>query len=153
MSFAYFDTSALIKRYVRERGSSQVLSWLGRHNVLSSVITPIEIFSAFARKKRDRELSEQDFLMTLSRIQNERVRWELIEVGEAVLNRAEQIVQGPVPVRALDAIHIASLTTFEAATGTRIPFITGDGRQREAAKQMKLNVIWVGSEDGEENES
>lgn len=144
MTFAYFDTSALVKRYVRERGSAQVGALLRRHNLLSSAITPVEVLSAVWRRKRDGDVSEEDVLATLSRVQSDRVRWELVEVGGTVLSRAEEIVQGTVPMRALDAIHVASLITFQAAAGIRVPFITGDGRQRDAAEQMKLDVVWVG---------
>lgn len=144
MTFAYFDTSALIKRYVRERGSTRVVSLLRRHDLLSSAITPVEVMSALSRKKHNGELSKEGFAATLSRLQGERTRWELVEVGGVVLSRAEEIVQGAVPVRALDAIHIASLTTFEAAAGIRIPFITGDGRQRDAATFVGLDIIWIG---------
>jgi predicted nucleic acid-binding protein len=118
---------------------------LDRHDFLSSVITPVEVSSALSRKRRDGNLSEENFAAALSRIESERARWELIEVAESVLNRAQEIIQGGVvPVRTLDAIHIASLVTFEAAAGMRIPFITGDGRQRDAASRMKLHVVWVG---------
>lgn len=144
MTFAYFDTSALVKRYVRERGSAQVGALLRRHNLLSSAITPVEVLSAVWRRKRDGDVSEEDVLATLSRVQSDRVRWELVEVGGTVLSRAEEIVQGTVPMRALDAIHVASLITFQSAAGIRVPFITGDGRQRDAAEQMKLDVVWVG---------
>ena len=144
MTFAYFDTSALIKRYVRERGSTRVVSLLRRHDLLSSAITPVEVMSALSRRRRDRELSEEDFAATASRVQSERIRWELVEVGETVLNRAEEIVQGTVPMRALDAVHVASLMAFQAASSIQIPFVTGDGRQREAANYLGLDVIWVG---------
>jgi len=144
VTFAYFDTSALVKRYVRERGSAQVGALLRRHNLLSSAITPVEVLSAVWRRKRDGDVSEEDVLATLSRVQSDRVRWELVEVGGTVLSRAEEIVQGTVPMRALDAIHVASLITFQSAAGIRVPFITGDGRQRDAAEQMKLDVVWVG---------
>jgi hypothetical protein len=61
-----------------------------------------------------------------------------------VLNRAEEIVQGTVPVRALDALHVASLTIFQAAAGIRVPFVTGDSRQRDAAAHLGLDVNWIG---------
>jgi uncharacterized protein len=144
VTFAYFDTSALIKRYVRERGSTRVVSLMRRHELLSSAITPVEVMSALSRRRRDRELSEEDFAATASRVQSERIRWELVEVGETVLNRAEEIVQGTVPVRALDAVHVASLMAFQAASSIQIPFVTGDGRQRDAANYLGLDVIWVG---------
>jgi hypothetical protein len=47
-------------------------------------------------------------------------------------------------LKTLDAIHVASLVTFQTASGKGIPFITGDGWQRDAATQLGLNVIWVG---------
>ncbi len=47
-------------------------------------------------------------------------------------------------MRALDAIHVASAITFQSASEIRVLFITGDARQREAAEQMKLDVVWVG---------
>ena len=144
MTFAYFDTSALVKRYVRERGSARVVSLLRRHDVLSSAITPVEILSAFWRRKRSGDLSDENFAATLSRVQSERIRWELVEVGGTVLSRAEEIVQGAVPMRALDAVHVASLLAFQAASSIQISFVTGDARQRDTANYLGVGVIWVG---------
>lgn len=144
MIFAYFDTSALIKRYVREKGSARVVSLLSRHDLLSSAITPVEVMSALCRRKRNGELSDKDFAATLGRVQDDRTQWELVEVGSAVLSGAEAVIQGRVPMRALDAIHVASLVTFQAASGLTIPFVTGDDRQRVAAGHIGLDVVWVG---------
>ena len=144
MTFAYFDTSALVKRYVRERGSAQVGSLLRRHDVLSSAITPVEILSALWRRKRSGDLSEEDSSALLSRVQSDRLRWELVEVGGTVLSRAEEIVQGTVPMRALVAIHVASLLAFQAASSIQISFVTGDARQRDTANYLGVGVIWVG---------
>ena len=99
MTFAYFDTSALIKRYVREPGSAHVASLLRRHDLLSSAITPVEIMSALGRRRRDRDLSDEAFIATVNRMRSERVHWELIEVGETVLSRAEEIVADAIPGR------------------------------------------------------
>jgi hypothetical protein len=33
--------------------------------------------------------------------------------------------------------------TFQAASGISIAFITGDGRQRAAAEELALDVVWV----------
>jgi predicted nucleic acid-binding protein len=144
MKFAYFDTSALVKRYVSEQGSAQVRFLLRRHDLLSSAITPIELLSAVWRRKRHGELTEDNFLATLNRIRGDRVRWELVEIGEQVLSRAEEIVQRTLPIRTLDALHVASLITFQAIAAIRVPFITGDRRQRDVAEQMKMEVVWVG---------
>jgi hypothetical protein len=76
--------------------------------------------AALCRRKRNGELSDEDFTATLSRVHGERTRWELVELGRTVLSRAEEIVQGIVPMRSLDAIHVASLVTFQAESGTRL---------------------------------
>jgi hypothetical protein len=57
-----------VKRYIREPGSAQVVSLLGRHEFLSSAITPVEVLSALSRKRRDGDLSEENFAAVLSRI-------------------------------------------------------------------------------------
>jgi predicted nucleic acid-binding protein len=119
------------------------VSLLRRHDLLSSAITPVEVLSALCRKKRNGDLSEENFSATLSRVQSDRIRWELVEVGGTVLSRAEEIIQGTVRMRALDAIHVASLITFQSASGTNIPFVTGDIRQRDAATHLGVDVIWV----------
>lgn len=45
-------------------------------------------------------------------------------------------------MRSLDAIHVASLVTFQAESGTRIPFVAGDDRQREAG--IHRSERWLG---------
>ena len=144
MRFAYFDTSVVVKRYVSEPGSLQVRTLLRRHDFLSSAITPVELMSALCRRKQNGDLSEEDFTAVLRRVQSDRMRWELVEVGATILSRAEEILQGGTGMRALDAIHVASLITVQAASGIRIPFITNDGRQRDAARHMSLDVVWIG---------
>ncbi len=67
-----------------------------------------------------------------------------MDVNAAVLNRAEELIQRGMPVKALDAIQIASIMTFQAAYGTRIPFVTGDAQQRDVAHESALDVVWVG---------
>lgn len=143
MSFAYFDTSAVVKRYVLEPGSLRVRGLLRRHDFLSSAITPLEILSALRRRRQTGELSEKNFTAAIRRVGSDRGRWELIELGAVVLSRAEEVIQQG-PMRTLDAIHIASAVVFQAAAGLRIPFVTGDGRQRDAAERMSLEVIWIG---------
>jgi hypothetical protein len=70
--------------------------------------------------------------------------WGVDRAGPDGVEPAEEIVQGIVPMRSLDAIHVAFLVTFQAVSGTRIPFVTGNDRQREAATYIGLDVVWIG---------
>ncbi|MGH7318469.1 MAG: PIN domain-containing protein [Candidatus Rokuibacteriota bacterium] len=89
-------------------------------------------------------MTERDFAAIVARMRVDRAHWELVEVGQAVLDEAEALVQRAA-LRTLDAVHVASALTVQAALGLRIPFITADSRQREAARGTALDVVWVGS--------
>jgi predicted nucleic acid-binding protein len=143
-SWGYFDTSALVKCYVDERGSVRVKALLRRHDFLSSAVTTVELISALCRRRRSGELSEAAFTDLTGRVREDRLRWELLEVSSSVLNLAEELIRGPGPIKTMDAIHIASLKAFQTASGIETPFITGDVRQSNAAREAGLNLIWVG---------
>jgi predicted nucleic acid-binding protein len=95
-----------------------------------------------SRRRAAGELGQRDFLAIRARLHKDRSYWELVEVGPIVLSHAEELVQ-KTGLRSLDAIHVASALTFQAASGLTIPFITADVRQREAADRLALNLIWV----------
>ncbi|MBI3059934.1 MAG: type II toxin-antitoxin system VapC family toxin [Deltaproteobacteria bacterium] len=143
MTLAYFDTSVLVKNYVQEAGSARARALLRSHSFLSSSITPVELMSALMRRKSRGELEVEDLPRILARVQEDRPYWKLLDVGLSVLSQAEELIQ-KIQMRTLDAIHIASLVTFQAASGIRIQFVTGDSRQRDAAEQMNLDVVWIG---------
>ena len=142
--WAYFDTSVLVKRYVEEDGARQSRVLLGRHRLLSSAILPVEALAAIGRRREARDLSEADYAALAGRLQRDRVHWQLVDATRAVLGRAELLAGGQ-GLRPLDALHVASALEFETSTDLRIPFVTADRRQREAAERAGLNVVWVGA--------
>lgn len=140
--WAYFDTSVLVKRYVKETGSSASSTLLKRYRFLSSTLTPVEALSALSRRRTAGEITQRDFFAIRSRLHKDRDYWELVEMGPIVLSRAEELVQ-KTGLRTLDALHVASALTFQAASGLTIPFVTADVRQREVAESLALNLIWI----------
>lgn len=123
--WAYFDTSVLVKRYVKEQGSATSRRLLQRYRFLSSAVAQVEVLSVLNRRCTVGELTQRDFFAIRSRLRKDRHYWELIEVGEIVLNRAEELAHKS-GLRTLDALHLASVLTFQAASGLTIPFITAD---------------------------
>lgn len=140
--WAYFDTSVLVRRYIREGGSHRARRLLRQYRFLSSAIAPVEMMSALCRRRTSGDLAERDFSAILSRMRKDRAYWELVEVSPLVLTQAEDLIR-KTTLRTLDAIHLASALAFQAASGIAIPFITGDERQREVAGQLELNVVWA----------
>ena len=52
MTLRYFDSSALVKRYVREPGSERVRAWLRAAPAATSRIAFAEVAAAAARRSR-----------------------------------------------------------------------------------------------------
>lgn len=142
MSLAYFDTSVLVKNYVQEAGSARARALLRAYSFLSSAITPVELISALMRKHYTGELDREDLRRILARIRDDRPYWKLLDVSASVLSQGEEIVQ-KTRIRTLDTIHLASLAVFRSASGSVSAFITADGRQRDAAIHLGLDVVWV----------
>ncbi|HJT19736.1 MAG TPA: type II toxin-antitoxin system VapC family toxin [Nitrospira sp.] len=142
MRWAYFDTSVLVKRYVKEEGSAAARRLLQRYRFLSSAIAPVEALSALNRRRIAGELAPRDYLAIRRRLHKDRSYWELVEVGAIVLGQAEELVQ-KTGLRTLDAVHLASALAFQAASGMTIPFITADVKQRDVAETLALNLMWV----------
>lgn len=142
---AYFDTSVLVKRYTKERGSSRARTLLRTNRLLSSAITPVEAVSVFNRRRAAGDLREADFDAIMARFTKDRAYWELIAVSATVLDQAEDVI-ARAGVRTLDAVHLASAVVFANAVGLAlgsVPFITADVRQRDAAGSLGLEVQWV----------
>jgi predicted nucleic acid-binding protein len=142
VSLAYFDTSALVKNYVREAGSSRIRALLTRYEFLSSAITPIELQSAVQRRRRQREIDQPDYNSIISRIGSDRSYWQLVEVVPQVLSKAEELLT-TASIRTLDAIHIASAMIIQDSLAALLPFISADEKQLTAAQNCKLSVIAI----------
>jgi len=63
----FFDTRALVKRYHREVGTDVVEAAFSDHGIarMISDIGVIECYSAFARKVRTGDITEEDFRATV----------------------------------------------------------------------------------------
>jgi hypothetical protein len=136
LSNYYVDTSALAKRYLAERGSAWVLSWVeppAGNIIIISELTAVELFSVLARRYREGALSstnvaalQADFLFHL---QNE---YLTVPLDQVVLIRARQLV-GQYPLRSLDAIQLACALHALTILQDTIIFVSGDNNLLSAA--------------------
>ena len=143
--WAYFDTSALVKRYVVEAGRSDVLRLLRRHECVTSAVLPVEIRSALRRRGAEGTLDSARMPDLLGRIAADRAYWTLIDVGADVLAGAEALVASH-PLRTLDAIHVASAQLFARRLASpAMIFVSADQRQTDAAAAVGLTVRLIGA--------
>jgi predicted nucleic acid-binding protein len=141
--WAYFDTSALVKRYVDEVGRREVLQLLRRHDVVASAILLVELRGALRRRATEGTLDAAKVPDILKRVAADRAYWTVVEVSEEVLVVAETLVATH-PLRTLDAIHLASAKFFAAQVATtELMFVSADKRQTEAAAAIGVQTRLV----------
>lgn len=103
----FFDTSALVKHYIREPGSTAVRTALRRKTPVVARIAHTELAWAFARLCREGSLDARARDGLLARIDADFATFDVVELRPAVSRTAAALVQRH-PLRALDALQLAS---------------------------------------------
>jgi predicted nucleic acid-binding protein len=141
--WAYFDASALVKRYIEEPGRREVLRLLRRYEVVTSAIVPVELRSAIRCRVAERAIDAEDAAKIHSRIAADRRFWAQVDVSREVLMAAEMLVSAH-SLRALDAIHVGSAELFATrVSGSELMFVSADERQTNAAGAIGLAVTRI----------
>jgi len=145
VAFAYFDTSVLIKRYVDELGRGEVLRLLRKRDCVVSAVLAVEVRSALRRRVADGTLDEKQITSIVKRFTADRAFWTVIEASGEVLAAAEAVAAAH-PLRALDAIHVASAQLFAARIASpAFIFVSADIRQTTAAAALGITTRHIES--------
>lgn len=134
----YLDTSVLIKLYVNEPDSVACDGVARGHTLVSSELAYGEVLSALLANERAKRLTPAERLLAWSRFHEDRENGKLYLVplnGLVVQEAAELMeeVHPHVPLRTLDAIHLATFLSIDAG-----PLFTRDKRMLEAARRLNL---------------
>ena len=142
----YWDTSALIKLYAPEPDSSYFLDLIARaqHPPLTSDIARAEVLCTLYRKEYAGDLKAGAAATLFARFMSDTAagRIVLIPNGVDVTGEAETLVgqayrqTRPLPIRSLDAIHVASALVSRATA-----VVATDTRLRDAAALMGLETL------------
>ena len=137
----YLDTSVLVKRYVAEPDSEAVDEVVVGFTLVSSELALGEVWSALLAKERSKTLPraarEAAWDAFLTDIDDGVLR--LIPLDGVMIREANEVmlqVHPQVPLRTLDAIHLA--TYGSVITG---PIFTKDKRMLAAAKLLGFAVV------------
>lgn len=134
----FFDTSALVKRYVEEAGSADVLHWCDQASTLVlSVIAVPELISAFCRLQREGRITEPQYQRLKTELLADIADALICETSPTVVGHAVRALEAHA-LRGMDAIHIGAALQAGAQL-----FVTADNRQAQAAQGMGLQVQQV----------
>lgn len=141
---AYLDASALVKRYVSERGSEETIELTTRADVVAtSLVSRAEVAAALAKAVRSGLLSEQEARKAQRTFAGEWSDLARIPVTEALVARAETLAWDHA-LRGYDAVQFASALSWQESVGTEIVLATFDRQLWEAARQAGMNA-WPGN--------
>jgi predicted nucleic acid-binding protein len=145
VAWTYFDTSALIKRYVDEHGRREVLQLLRSYDCVTSALLSLEVRTALRRRVADGSLDEGRVPEILKRFAADREFWAVIEITSEVLQSAESLAAKH-PLRTLDAIHVASAQLFAARMPTStLTFVSADAHQTAIAAAIGIPIRAIGT--------
>ena len=138
---AYIDTSALIKKYVKEQGSDKVKeTWNSAAMIGVSMVAFAEFCAALNRKLREDALSQTEYTTALKDFKADWHALVRIEVTEHLNDRIERLTT-QYPLRGFDAVHLASALYFQEFETEIISFLCADDRLNNAARQEGLQVV------------
>lgn len=134
----FFDSSALVKRYVDEAGTAEVLAWCDEATELALSVTAVpELISAFRRLVREGRLTEPQYARLKADLGADLADALLCETSAQVVQRAIDALE-ITALRGMDAVHIGGAVVCGADA-----FISADARQRAAASRFGLRVVAV----------
>ncbi len=142
--FAYVDTSALVKHYVKnEIDSSLTSEYLTSYKLYTSTILHIEVYSALARKLQLQEISLEYLKKIKGMFISDSQMIGFIEISNKVINEAQKLVFR-LSIKTLDSIHLASTIILRKIIDVKFPLITADKKLAFAAEKEGFQVIKVG---------
>lgn len=137
----YLDSSALIKKYIVEKGTREVREFLASGELLwTSKISQAEVWSAFARRRRGGDLTAAQYRAVARSFERDRKRFTIVELSDEVMAMIRRIVERH-PLRAFDAVQLASALWAKQSLEEPLVFVGADESLLKAAESMALRVV------------
>jgi predicted nucleic acid-binding protein len=108
--------------------------------VATTVIAYVKACAAFARRYRESRLSRRDYRRTIQELQSDWDRYLLLEVTNDLIRRAAELAAIH-PLRAYDAIHLASAKVLQERLQGPIFFACWDSNLSAGAKREGLSLV------------
>lgn len=143
----FFDSSALVKRYISEIGTSWILSITNSTASNHFAVVDIswaEVLSAIGRRQREGNLSEERVGFILRDVRRDFDNlFQMIEIDNNLIQRAGELVL-QYPLRAYDAVQLASALQVRSLLASlpdiQLIFVSADDRLLNIAQTESLLI-------------
>lgn len=131
----YFDSSAVFKLLVYERGSEVAVAvWEEATERVASRLVEVEVISALARAHRGGRIQGHDHVLARSGASSVIEELDLVEIDEPVIGTAVEL-SGELALRAYDAVHLSAALQVQDAV-----LATWDSALVRAARRLGMPV-------------
>jgi hypothetical protein len=147
MSHYFFDSSALVKRYISEIGTNWIRSIadpVAANKIFIASITRAELVSAVMRRSREASISLRTAkAVRLLMDRHSSRQYTIIALADSVVKRAEDLLEAH-PLRAYDSVQLVSALELNkrlvAASLSAVIFLSADTRLLTIASSEGLAV-------------
>jgi len=137
----YFDSSALVKRYIEESGSDVVQSLLDRDvSAATSKLAYPEILSALTRKQRSGELTRRSLQAAVNQFEADWAGMVVVEFHDELLPTMKSLLLKH-HLRGADTVHLSSALWLKRSVQSDLTFVASDLNLLKAAQAERLEVI------------
>jgi len=139
----YLDTSALVKAYVREKSSKEII--LAMQNcdpVATHLIAFVEAHAAFSRLIREKKINQKEHESIKSAFINDWENYMQIENNKQLLEQAADFSDA-FSLRAYDSMHLAAATLLFRQSKQPLLFACFDQHLNKAAKILGLDLLVI----------
>ena len=141
----YLDTSVIVKRYVHEVGTPEVLALFEQTVPLAtSRIAWVETNASLARRFREGALKPAARARITKSASADFTSLRLVEVTSEILDSAAQLCSAH-PLRSLDSVHLASALWLRAEIDNEVVFFCADRAMVRVAGAAGLDCVVPGS--------
>jgi len=145
MAAYYFDSSALVKYYAQEIGTSWMRSLVDAqpsNEIFTALVTGAEIVAAIKRRERMNLITASDAGAALAVFKNQfRSRFKAFRTSDTVVDRAMNLAETH-KLRGYDAIQLSSALLIEERMTSQgvgpLTLISADGELNQAAQAEGL---------------
>jgi predicted nucleic acid-binding protein len=135
----YVDTSALVKLYVEESGTLEVLSRVElAEAVATALVTYAETRAALARHRREGGMTGADLRRAVRELDREWRTYNVVDLSDSLVHSAGALAER-YALRGYDAVQLAAALELRAV-GSPVEFCAFDARLNRAARRERLVV-------------
>lgn len=139
----FFDTSALIKYFHEEEGTSEVTALINSsdNEIWISELARVEFLSALFRRARNREITDEQLTEAMSGFEEESASFNCEPFGHATIKEAETILRQHGKSHGLRTLDALQLSAFSLIAEKDWYFVSADDNLCTAVRTQGYNTV------------